>query len=502
MQSAARTSSFVRDVVVTTFTSLATAVCLVLVTKVLARVLGAETFGVYAIARRASSLVLLFATLEMGTALPRLLAMTRSDDARGSILLAATLLPIAPATLLVLAAAAFTPQLSCLLFGSADFEAVLISATLCVATQPLFVALYGYFRGTDRMGLANASLLVVTAFGPLIVAQFCVGPGELSRYFRFLAVLQAASLLPLLPRLASVMRSKEALATLRDQALELLRYALPRTPTGLGFYGLLAAGPLLQAHFGSLKNAGFLVVGQYLPTLVESAFAAFGIVLLPRVSHSLAEGRRDLLRAPLGGLLCAILHLGAFMTIQLIVWSDTILVIWLGQDFLQANDIVRISLLSLVPLLLFGIMRSVIDAATTRPENTINVYVALFVVILLSAASLAARLGPEGLAAASTTGVTLLGALTILRVKRHGLIPDRLKVNVVAVGALNLAGLAIAVAVKMLLSTHVSAGWLFIAGVVTGVLLLLVYVFSLRVLGVEWVRMLLRRLEGYPSIPA
>ena len=190
------------------------------------------------------------------------------------------------------------------------------------------------------------------------------------------------------------------------------------------------------------------------------------------------------------------------MTIQLIVWSDTILVIWLGQDFLQANDIVRISLLSLVPLLLFGIMRSVIDAATTRPENTINVYVALFVVILLSAASLAARLGPEGLAAASTTGVTLLGALTILRVKRHGLIPDRLKVNVVAVGALNLAGLAIAVAVKMLLSTHVSAGWLFIAGVVTGVLLLLVYVFSLRVLGVEWVRMLLRRLEGYPSIPA
>ena len=67
-----RISPFLRDVVITSLTSMITILSMIIVTHLLAKGLGPEEFGAYSLTRRLVSItLLLFSTLTMGVALAR-----------------------------------------------------------------------------------------------------------------------------------------------------------------------------------------------------------------------------------------------------------------------------------------------------------------------------------------------------------------------------------------------------------------------------------------------
>ncbi|MDI6793259.1 MAG: hypothetical protein QME81_10395 [bacterium] len=70
-----RISSFLRDVVMTTLTSMITILSIIIVTRLLAKGLGPEEFGAYCLTRRMVFTLLPFATLTMGVALARYIGL-------------------------------------------------------------------------------------------------------------------------------------------------------------------------------------------------------------------------------------------------------------------------------------------------------------------------------------------------------------------------------------------------------------------------------------------
>ncbi|MFH1562834.1 MAG: hypothetical protein ABIF11_05390 [Nitrospirota bacterium] len=70
-----RISPFLRDVVITSLTSMITILSMIIVTHLLAKGLGPEEFGAYSLTRRLVSTLMPFATLSMGVTLDRYIAL-------------------------------------------------------------------------------------------------------------------------------------------------------------------------------------------------------------------------------------------------------------------------------------------------------------------------------------------------------------------------------------------------------------------------------------------
>jgi len=93
-------SPFLKDIGVTTLTSVATIVSLIFVTRFLARGLGPDEFGAYALTRRIVAFIVRFSTLTMGVSLARYTALSKDWKQREILLSVALTIVIIMAVIL------------------------------------------------------------------------------------------------------------------------------------------------------------------------------------------------------------------------------------------------------------------------------------------------------------------------------------------------------------------------------------------------------------------
>ena len=85
-------SPFLKDIVLTTITSIVVIISMIFVTRLLATGLGPEGFGAYCLARRIVSFIIPFSTLSMGVALTRYVAISTDDEKRNGHLVSTTVI--------------------------------------------------------------------------------------------------------------------------------------------------------------------------------------------------------------------------------------------------------------------------------------------------------------------------------------------------------------------------------------------------------------------------
>jgi O-antigen/teichoic acid export membrane protein len=272
-------------------------------------------------------------------------------------------------------------------------------------------------------------------------------------------------------------------------------YAVPRIPGAAAFGALLAIGPFLAPHFGSLREAGYLVAGQSVLRVVEVGTASFGLVALPKMAALHARNRPEYVRDRVEDLVGFVLHVGLFAACQLAVWAPEIVRAWLGPAYAPAVPIIRILLIALVPYLGYAMLRSVIDGIEVRAVNAGNLYVALAVAAALSLGLGAAGWGAFGLALASAAGLMVLGVRTVRFLQvRLGFAGDHFAIR--SAVALNLASASAALVAGSLLSPRVGGVPLVACAMVSTALLFLGYLFVLRRLRVRWLLQIEARLTG------
>jgi O-antigen/teichoic acid export membrane protein len=100
-------------------------------------------------------------------------------------------------------------------------------------------------------------------------------------------------------------------------------------------------------------------------------------VAIAKVSQLVAAGEQTLLRERIADVSAVVLHVGAFATLQLWVWTPEIIDAWLGPEYLPGVGVVRIVVLAVLPYLLFVTLRSVLDGIEERAVNAVNLYSAV-----------------------------------------------------------------------------------------------------------------------------
>jgi len=419
-------SPFLKDIVLTAITSVFVIISMIFVTRFLAKGLGPDIFGAYSLARRIVSFIIPFSTLSIGVSLTRYIAISADREERNDYLVSSILIVFFISLVLLLVGYLGGKGFTALVFHDHKYLMLFYSSLFMVIGFCFYTILYSYYRGIQRMDIANIWQIVLIAIFPLIISYVFAQKGNVALIVFLMGLSTYLSVFPLIVFLRKI--KWKGMSQLRLTFKDLLKYGIPRTPGGVALAGILTIGPFLAPYFGTMRDAGYLVVGQSVFRITEASVVAFGLVALPKISQIFSEGKTDFLRSRIRDILIMIIDIGLFGIIQIFIWSNDIVLIWLGEEYLEAVPIIRIFLVSLCPYLGYVMLRSIIDGVEERAINTLNLFISFGVAAVSSLILSYIGLGILGLAVGITIGLLNLGvSTTYFLVKRYKITFENMK---------------------------------------------------------------------------
>jgi O-antigen/teichoic acid export membrane protein len=483
-------SPFLKDIVLTTITSIAVIISVIFVTRFLAKGLGPDGFGAYCLARRIVSFIIPFSTLSIGVSLARYVAISVDEEKRNDYLFSSVPIVLGPALLILLIGCLGSKRLTILIFHDPNYLNLFYASLFMVVGFGFFTVLYSYYRGIQRMDIANLWQVCIMAILPLIISYAFAQQGNVALIVFLIGLSNYITVFPLIVLLKRIKWRR--LNQLKLSFKDLLRYGTPRTPGGIALAGILTIGPFLAPYFGTMKDAGYLVVGQSVFRIIEASVVAFGLVALPKVTQIFFEGRTNFLRNRISDILAMIIHLGLFAIIQIFIWSNEIVLIWLGNEYLEAVPIIKIFLVSLCPYLGYIMLRSIIDAVEERAINTLNLFISFGITALISLVLGYTGFGVLGLALGITIGLLSLGvSTTYFLVKRYRITFENMKLVWILI--INCIFAGIAIFTKQYITTYFDNINLLIAIFLIEFSLFTIYLWLLYKKDTQWVMELKKR---------
>jgi O-antigen/teichoic acid export membrane protein len=487
-----KASPFAKDMIWTTITSAFTVLSFILVTRILANVFGPVEFGAYSIARRILAILEPLSTCNMGIALSRYVAI--NTDNKEGLFFSGLLLGLIPSALLLIISFIFRNQLAVLVFQGQKYALLMLATFLLVLGYSSFVILYGYFRGIGNIFAANLWQVMLIAVAPLLIAIKYAAPSGADKITFLNSLTFLFILIPIGVIFYKAFLAKKIALVNKADLAELFRYGVFRIPASFAYGGIFSIGILLSPYFCSLKCAGYLVVGISVLRIIEGCLDSFSRVALPRIAKLTASGEKLVLKEKITDLLNFIIHLGLFASLHIFLWTDQLVLVWLGQDYLDAVSVVNIFSTAVIPFMLYSMLKTVIDALEVKAINTNNLYFSF--AITTAACFIFAKLGwgMSGLAAATVLGIFTLGILTV----RYLFNSFQIGLTDLVIGncfILNISLFLLAVLAKAAI-IHYSGGLLLCvyAGIAES-LFFAVYCFGLYACNIRWIREAAKRIR-------
>jgi O-antigen/teichoic acid export membrane protein len=381
--------------------------------KLAAHYLGQTGFSEYALARRTVSLLQPAVMLGLGVGLPRYIAMAhvRANHDHVAHYFGATIRYVAVSTLLVVAALLLAKDaFAYLLYGSVRYRYLIPPLALMLIGLSLHGVIYAYLRGHLLMTRANILNLVNLGMAPaLVFIWFSTSASSLLWGLGAAWTVVALTALVWTP-LHAVARSS------RTEHRELLSYGLQRVPGDFILLALLALPAIFTAHTAGIQNAGYVAFGASLTNMIAAVFAPVGVILLPKASRSAGNGLLDELRTEIRLIVLGTVVVSTMMVAVLEMYAPSLIRLFLGSGFESSAAIVRIVAIAAMPLALYYVLRSVIDASHHRAVNAINLSASLVIFLAGSSLTFWIRGNTPLVLWSFVCGTTLLAILTLREV--------------------------------------------------------------------------------------
>lgn len=490
-------SPFVVHVLSTTAASFATIAANILVLRFLADGLGLEKFGAYSLASRLMAFLLPFSTLALGIALSRFVSLSTDERVRQNYLLGGFLLEIVPNLLILTGGVLFAGPLTLLVFHDVHYQTLFLVTLLWTVAFFLYSVLDGFYFGSGEIKKANLWQIFLGSIGPLLIAWMFSRQGSVDQIVFLLGILYLTASIPLAFHLCRGLIAKpDWTDEIRPRIKELWGYALTRFPARFLLASLFSLGPILAPYFGSLQDAGFLMVGQMILRLAELGSTAFGRVILPKAGELFSGGRDAYLKDRIEDIVSFVFHAGVFVSLQLILWSDQIILVWLGPQYVEAIPVMQVMILAVAPYLLFIMLSPIVDTIDDKSINARHLLMS-FIGALCSSAILGKIFSKIGLAFGTALALITLGFLTVFYLWKVYRINFRF-LEIKKILLWNLALLFAGVALKHVLTVRGEGIQLLSFGIVGEGIFLSLYLFLLWKLRPRWLGELEKRLFVAP----
>jgi O-antigen/teichoic acid export membrane protein len=417
-----------RDFVFTGAATTFTVIAATAVISILGKSVGATLLAEYLLLRRMASWFQSGVQVPSAVALPRFVAFNIDESGlvRQTYFVAATLTSGGIALLLGVVLLFWHIPLSRLMFGSSDLAHLMVPLALMLIGLAIHGAVFGYYQGTLAMGKASALQLLNLVIIPILATFFLKSKFSIPWIVNTIAIsMCVVSVIFTFP----IVRRWEpgfSLWQLRSQSLELLSYGSVRILGDIGIQAMLGLPSVVAAHYFPIASVSALLLGGSFLTVMGAASLPLGNILLSRVSRSIAQMRTDQLRFRVSIFVEALIELSVFACLQMLVFSDVIIRLWVGPTFLEGIRVIQITILAVPFYFVHAGLRSVIDAAAIRAYNTQNIIISA-VTFLLTIPIINSTIPRdhllEALAGSSVLGMAVLAFCT-LRTVRHLIRPE------------------------------------------------------------------------------
>ena len=377
--------------------------------------MGPDALAEFLLLRRVAAWVVSALLLGMGVGVARFVAQSvNRPDIRDAYFIAA-LGGVAALTIpVVLAMNVAAPAFARVLLGNQRESQLISPLSIVLIAYVCHGVVFAYYRGRLLMTHANALQFVTFAMIPVMAVALLHGGQSIARIYVAIGLLSlvtngvlAASILVRLPRFP--------VYETRAIGPSLLRYGIARLPADLGPGALLALGPVIAAHFVPISQVGYFLLGLSILNVFGTAANPLNMVLLSKVSMMLAQGRKAEARECAGYLLSAAVPIGLFGSLQLLIYADVFVKMWVGPRFLAGVPVIRILGSAMPFFLVYSSLRSLVDAASAKSHNAVNATIALAmfcVFVGLQVKTVSSKWLIEAFASSLLLALVLLAVLT------------------------------------------------------------------------------------------
>lgn len=372
---------FFKDVALTLATQAIVMLSFLLIYRLIAQKFGAEGLGEYTLVKKVVGLLQPVLLLGVGVGIPRYIAMCKNDKEKSSYLMSGGVIAISFTLIFLLLGNIFKEASSKIFFGSNTYAKLIPPLSFFLTGLILHSLIYSYFRGKMLIKKFNLLQIINLSLLPIAILIFfknitleklvtAIGATTITISLTFLFVSTKKIFTKIDP------------TKLKTSFKKLLKYGAPRMPGDLALGAILSLGPIFAAHLTSVKEAGYLSVGQSMLTLAGATVAPLSLILLPKVSNLVAKKNILAIEEKLNYLIGLITQTLIFISFQFIILSDIIIKQWLGAEFLEAATVMRIIFFASTFYVFYLSTRSILDATKNKPINAINIIISLGIFLL------------------------------------------------------------------------------------------------------------------------
>ena len=379
-------SSLRKDILWTVFTQVTILVCAFLTTKIVSSLYSVDDFGQYNIIRRSASVISFTMLAGTGIALPRYLSIYENQGKYQKAINAVN------SSIVFMLIMSIIVVLLGFLFRQNLTKALISSDNILLYSLALFYSfglsasslLFAYYRGKNNFKFFSISQILMQLL--LIISALCCEKSSLINLFLLWA--GVTTLIALVFwcyenfKYRFIQFRIIKFEELKKSITIISRYSAPRL-IGDFFLFSFSAFPLIYiGEYEGLTNVAYFSVGFTLLHMITPLFSFLGVILLPYVSRSMANGTFSETSVAIKKL--SILYLAVSILITLIFWvfMPLLINIFFSEDYLVSTQLSRYLMLSLLPQSLYLLYRNPIDAASVVPYNTVVLVISFVIQVV------------------------------------------------------------------------------------------------------------------------
>jgi len=417
--SGGRVHRILRDTIITLLAETVVLVTFFVFYRVLLQRYGEEDLGIYALSRRIIAVLIPLVMLGLYEGVGRYIAMVSDEGQKKLVaLIGVGVLTLTSVTVVVTLYLLEPDESATYLFGSASHRELVRPFAVFLIGLSFHALAHAVLRGMLQIRLVNILQIVSLGVAPLVIL-FSLDP-DMQMLFLVLGWVHASIAIAVL---LVVLLSRKALIPWYDalsSVREIMAYSVTRVPNGVIAASLATVGPYLAASHLSMTEVGYLALAFSLLLGLSSFVSPLGFVLLPHLSEMVGRGQLQVIGDKIHILNGALIQLLLFVCTQFYVFSDYLVTLWMGDAYRDAIPVITIVFLSVFFYGYFVATRSVLDAVSAFPINSVNTLISLLV--LLGGVGLFPYMpeephGATGYALLFSLSVAVLGVLTYLSLR-------------------------------------------------------------------------------------
>nr|AOP02852.1 Wzx [Streptococcus suis] len=376
--------SFYKDIIITFLGQIIVMAVTFLLNKVISNQYSVEDFGNYNLIKRAVSIVSFVMLMAMGIAIPKYVseANERNEkELKESYMLSSLFLIVCSSLILTVFLLIFRNNISNVMFGTTELSNFILPICLYAFSAGLITYIYSFYRGINdfiKFNIVGFNLQVITLITVFIVRNNLL---VLHYSWSLLLFLYAVYEIILLYNRNgfSLKNFNQKLGTLRT----LFEYGFPRVPGDFVLFAFnLAPMIVVNKHFGT-EQVAYFSAALSINALLTPLFSLVGTILLPFVSKSMVNNSVDNMQKKIKILGIIYFFVSLIAIFAIYIGGEFLILILFNKDYVNSIEIVKITILSIIPNAFYLLLRSPLDGISKFPYNTICLTVSFIAYIFL-----------------------------------------------------------------------------------------------------------------------